>query len=125
MPSETQYDKRKLTHNQLRLKVCVVCFNESGKKATRDLITSEEDYIKENIIIGYSSDDLFLPGRLCENCHFSLLKDRKKAISEIQPSETYQQIKRSTRSSILNVEKEDCDCIVCERGRLYGLELRR
>lgn len=113
-----------LTHSELRLKVCAICMNQCGKKPDRKLSKHEEEYICQNIILGFSSEDMLLPCGICDTCHFGLIKDKKEEVSSIQASEAYQLVKRATRSCISEQEGV-CSCIVCQRGKMYGLELRR
>ena len=113
-----------LTHYEFRLKVCCICLNESGKKPDRKISKFEEEYICQNIILGYSSEDCFLPIGICDTCHFRIIQDKKDVNCSIKVSESYNLIKRTTRSVALEQEGV-CSCIICQRGKLCGLELRR
>ena len=115
-----------LTHSGLRLKVCWICLNECGKKPCRKISKKEENYICRIIILGYSSQDRLLPIGICDTCHLHLIQDRKNGICRIEASGSYNLIKRTTRSVVAEHERIcTWSCIVCKRGQLNGLELKR
>lgn len=112
-------------HSGLRKKVCVICWNENGKKPTKCVTPIEERLIQENIIEGYLVTDELMPCGVCGKCHFNLLKLSKGEDITFSVSSEYTGIKRVTRNTDFELKKTCCTCTMCKRGRMNGGEFHR
>ena len=121
-----------LTHEQLREKVCAVCYGRSGSKATKLVNEKLESVIKSLVFEDYSRVDEKFPSGLCLICFFTLRdhvsgqNTKHKAGAPrmllIPDTEEYEtQVRRATRAS----SDKQCQCRICAIGRMNGLEWRR
>ena len=120
------------SHEQLREKVCAVCYCRSGSKATKMVTERLEVVIKNLVFSEYSRTDEKFPSGLCLTCLFTLndqvkgenTKHKNKEPRQLllPDPEVYEtEIRRLTRST----SEAICQCMICEVGRLNGLEWRR
>lgn len=112
-------------HSGLRKKVCVICWNENGKKPTKCVTPKEESLIQEHIIEGYLANDELMPCGVCSKCRLDLLKLSKGEDITFLVSSEYAGIKRVTRNTDFELKKTCCTCAVCKRGRMNGGEFLR
>ena len=117
-----------LSHSQMRLKVCAVCYCRSGLKASKTVTPVKEKLIQQFVYSDYNKEDERFPCGLCLTCYFSLndqtkgyQTNRQDKVGEprkvmILDSDSYEaELKRVTRSS-----SGLCECRICEVGRLNG-----
>ena len=117
-----------LSHYQMRLKVCAVCYCRSGLKASKTVTPVKEKLIQQLVYSEYSKTDERFPCSLCLTCYFCI-NDQSKGYQTnrqdkvVEPrkffildSDSYEaELKRVTRSS-----SGSCECRICEIGRLNG-----
>ena len=111
----------KLTHAQMRLKVCAVCYCRSGYKAVKVVASRHEKLIQDLVFKDYMKDDEKFPAGLCLKCYFCLADHSNKNILVprvmlLPDPDTYEaDLRRFTRAN-----NGPCMCRICEVGRLSG-----
>ena len=111
---------RAKTHDECRQSICAICYSESGLKASRSVSPSQEKQIKLLINADYSIVDKCYPSGLCHNCHTALTK-----IKSGQPV-TILSVSEHFGSPVPpQLRNHFCDCIICRRSRLNGLQWKQ
>ena len=117
MPKRKTFSKQtaKYSHDECRLRVCIVCFKAKGTQTTplRD-ISNNSDYIdilKQNVGGNFDVNDRRQPCGLCDGC-------RKKNLARNSPvpfilSEQY----LYTVVLSENEENQSCECKICKKVR--------
>ena len=107
----------KLTHDDYRKKVCLLCFNKTKKMFS--LTDSYRHTIEKYIKPGLSVTDPTLPTALCHSC-YTAVNERQRDIWDrkihLFNHSTLSKLKPITRNS------PDCDCRVCviAKDRFHG-----
>ena len=117
---------RGMSHEESLKKVCAVCTNLCGKKATRGVSETDERLIQKLVFSSYHRGSPYFPQGLCEGCHMKLwheVKDGERGSGQkfLLPENYHCTLPKETRSQ----SKEYCRCRWCSLARMNGLELRR
>ena len=107
------------THDDCRKRVCLLCY----RKGDRPILELELQCIKDNLLDGYSLDDLEFPCRLCTACHIDLSKKINDCEFNLVPKVDDYDPGRVTyaRSAASSV----CMCRICTIAKMTGLEYSR
>ena len=76
--------KGSLTHEECLSKVCALCTNLIGVKATRLISEKQAEFIKKYIFSGYRKNSKYFPQGLCMKCHNLLDRLKKEKEEEEQ-----------------------------------------
>ena len=105
-----------ISHENHRKKVCVLCFNERGKKPKRRVSKLQADAICALLNPTFSLEDFNFPTGICSGCNTALDRLKHGKLENIYLSELFGCIKVPRTDTNHSV----CGCQICERGSLYG-----
>lgn len=112
-------EKIKMDHNQCRAKVCAVCYNESGFKATRLISDRDQTALQQFVISNFDRDNDSFPSGLCSSCQKILHEwiSGKENPRKLPVTSDYNpNIPHATRGN----DGSECSCRMCVRARLFG-----
>ena len=110
-----------MTHEEARQKVCAICINGHGAKASRGATAREEELISTHVIRGYRRSNMFFPSGICKWCIFDLRSiDEGKPVKLLLPESYDTEMPRQTRSSGM-----ECSCRLCWLAKLWGGALKK
>lgn len=104
------------SHGNYRKKVCVLCFNERGKKPKRRVSKLQADAICALLNPTFSLEDFNFPTGICSGCNTALDRLKHGKLENIYLSELFGCIKVPPTDTNHSV----CGCQICERGSLNG-----
>ena len=117
MPSIHSKDVKK-SHEQNRFKVCALCYNESGSKASRPITEHVADIIRRKVDARYELNNPCYGASLCLKCNIDINKLGEDKIEKLRvelSSRFGESIPRGRRGG-----DGACACIICERATLNG-----
>lgn len=104
-----------LTHEECLGKVCAVCTNLHGQKASRKVSDAQIECIQKYIFSGYRKDSIYFPQGICNTCsrHLRELKQEKEQQElelETVPKDSIQQEGGTNQSKVKLLLPEDYHC---------------
>ena len=112
-------DKKRLTHDQCRLKVCVLCVKK--KPSVRPISSKVRDLIQCHIPGLNFENDTRLPNAICNNCRGALQDSSKSHLLPEPQDYTKFTIQCPSPSSPHN----DATCLVCKLGRMDAITAKK
>ena len=105
-----------LNHEACRPRVCILCINEHGDKATRLVSVAEVATVRQ-LRPGFDPAHPSFPAGLCKHCLFLLSRQAAgKEVEFLLPDEYTVLMPRGSRSQV----EVPCRCYICHLAKLNG-----
>ena len=105
----------RLSHEQCRHKVCVICLG----KGTRTITSWQKDMIQKNIFTKYKENQEILPCVICDTCRINIDSGKTNA------SINHTKLLNNLKSLSVDPAATSCSCEICHVAKLTGNRAKR